>query len=246
MQPGEEIPVHMRYKSRGMESWRYDIPAPHEIRDFRMVMSLPEVARDRLDYPEGCLTPTEITTGSEGRGTVLTWTLDRAITTRGMGVELPGATQPGELVARVLKHAWRGAMLLLVGLVVSLLPGGVRMGLARIGVVGGAYCGQFMLLAALSDTRMGFIGALALGAVITLVLSCAALRWPVRVKGLAPWCLMAFFALAYSLLALPRKLAPALMTVVDVGLLVYLVGLYVGQARGCGRMRGEAGDSEQH
>ena len=234
MKPGEQIPVQVRYKSRGMETWEYSIPEAREVRDFQLVMNLPEVAQDRLDYPEGCLTPTAIAPGPQGQGTTLTWTLDRAITTRGMGVDLPAAPQPGNLVARVLAYAWRGGMLLLVGLLVSLLPGGVRVTLARLALVGGAYCGQTMLLAALSDTRLGFAGALALGALLTLALAALALQWPGRALRPAPAGLVLFFAVIYPLLALPKDAAPALMTVADVALLVYLAGLYLGRVRPAG------------
>ncbi len=227
MKPGERIPVQVRYKSRGMEMWQYSISQTRELRDFELVMNLPDVPRERLDYPEGCLTPTTIQAGPQGQGTVLIWKLDRAITTRGMGVDLPAAPQPGNLVARVLAYAWRGGMLLLVGLLVSLLPGGVRMTLARLALVGGAYCGQGMLLAALSDTRLGPPGAAAIGAALALLLAYVALRWPVSVLRPAPVGLVIFFIVAYPLLALPKDLAPVLMTAADVALLAYLAGLYL-------------------
>lgn len=224
MVPGQQSTIRVRYKSRGMETWYYQITEAREIRDFKLVMNLPDVPRERLNYPEGCLTPTEIAV--EGRGSVLTWALDRAVTTRGMGVELPAARQPGNLVARMLQYAWRGAMLLLVGLTVSILGGSVRIGLLRLGLVGGAYCAQFMLVAALSDSRLGFVLALSLGALVAIVLSLVALRWPGGAWRPALACLVAFFVLVYPLLALPRTVAPALMTTADIGLLVYLAGVY--------------------
>jgi len=226
MVSGQQATVQVRYRSRGMETWYYQITKAREIRDFKLVMTLPDVPRERLNYPEGCLTPTEIAPALQGRGTVLTWVLDRAVTTRGMGVELPAARQPGDLVARTLQYAWRGAMLLLVGLAVSVLGSGIRIGLLRLALVGGAYCAQFMLVAALSDFPLGFIGALPLGALVALVLSLLALRWPAGAWSLAPACLVAFFVLVYPLLALPHTAAPALMTGADIGLLVYLAGVY--------------------
>jgi len=233
MVPEQQARVEVRYRSRGMETWYYQISKAEEIRDFRLSMNLPDVAQDRLNYPEGCLTPTEIKPTADRRGTVLTWALDRAITTRGMGVDLPDAPQPGNLVARVLQYAWRGGMLLLVGLVVSVLNTGIRAGLLRLGVIGGAYCAEFMLLAALSDFRPGFVGALAIGVSVALLLSLLALRWPAGAWGIAPACVVGFFVLVYPLLALPHTLAAALVAVADIGLVVYLAGVYV--YRGCRR-----------
>ena len=224
MAPGRQVTVEVTYRSRGMETWYYQIPEPREIRDFTLVMQLPEVAQGQLNYPEGCMTPSQVQAGPQGKGSVLTWSLDRAITTRGMGVALPAAPQPGNLVARVLQQAWRGAMLLLVGLVVSLLGAGMRAGLLRLALIGGAQCAQFMLLAALSDFRPGFVGAFALGALIALALSLLALRWPAGAWSTAPACLVGFFVVVYPLLALPRVAAGALLTAADIGLIAYLVG----------------------
>ena len=162
---------------------------------------------------------------------MLTWVLQRAVTTRGMGVELPAARQPGNLVARMLQYAWSGGMLLLVGLTVSVLGGSIRIGLLRLGLVGGAYCAQFMLVAALSDSRLGLVAALPLGALVAIVLSLLALRWPAGAWRPAPACLVAFFVLVYPLLALPRTAAPALMTSTEIGLLVYLAGVYAIRSR---------------
>ncbi|MFQ6133359.1 MAG: hypothetical protein ACE5R4_15055 [Armatimonadota bacterium] len=236
MPPGRQVTVEVSYKSRGMETWYYQIPEAREVRDFELVMHLPDVPRERLNYPEGCLTPTEIKDRAEGEGSVLTWSLDHAITTRGMGVALPDAPQPGNQVARVLQYAWRGGMLLLVGLVVSVLGAGLRLGLLRLAIVGGACCAQFMLLAALSDFRPGFVGAFAIGAVIALALSLAALRWPAGAWGAGPVSLVCFFVIVYPLLALPKAAAAALVTAADIALIAYLAGAYVRQAAGRARL----------
>ena len=228
MAAGQESTIQVHYTSRGMETWYYQISEAREIRDFKLVIDLPDVPKERLNYPEECLTPTQVT--PRGNGTVLTWVLNRAVTTRGMGVELPAPRQPGNLVAGMLQYSWRGGMLLLVGLTVSVLGGSVRRGLVRLALVGGAYCVQFMLLASLSDFRLGLVGALPLGALVAILVSLLALRWPPGAWSPAPAWLVVFFVLVYPLLTLPRTAAPALVTGTDIALLLYLAGVYLVRA----------------
>jgi hypothetical protein len=67
-------------------------------------MKLPDLAESHLNYPEGCMTPTDIKPTADGQGCVLTYRLDHAISSKGMGISLPSLPQPGATTSAVLSQ----------------------------------------------------------------------------------------------------------------------------------------------
>jgi hypothetical protein len=231
MAPHQELRVIVSYRSRGMESYYYQIRKPREIRDFLLTMRLPDVPRRRLNYPEGCMTPTRITSIEGGKGSMLEWKLDRAITTRGMGVALPEAQQPGGQVARVLDKAPRAAMLLLVTVVFTFVAAGAGLQIIRLALIAAGYSGQFILLNALYDTRLSFVGSLAIGAVAALIVSLVSLVKSGQIPRFAVLVILLFFAVGYPLLSLSAGKSSLILAVVDVAAVLYLAFVFWWTAR---------------
>ena len=160
---GETLDVRVAFKSRGLSYWYFQVREPREMRDFELKLVLPDLAKSKLNYPEGCMTPTEIAT--EGNGCALTYRLDRAICNKGMGVSMPKLTQPGETTSAVLAEAGRGWVLLFVALVLGTATSGGATSALRSVLMGIAAALAFGLMGDISDSFLGFWGS----AIVVLV-----------------------------------------------------------------------------
>jgi hypothetical protein len=170
---GETVNLQIAFKSRGLAHWYFQIRQPREVRDFELLLNLPDLPKSKLNYPEGCMTPTEIKPTDDGRGCTLAYRLDHAICNKGMGIELPTLSQPGETTGAVLAEAEKGWVLLFAAVVLGLTLAGGR-GAVLVGVlVGCAAALGYGLLGDLSDTFLGFWGT----AIVMLIPPLIALGW---------------------------------------------------------------------
>ncbi len=227
MTPGERITIVIGYATRGVEHFYYQIPEPREIRDFALTMRVVGLPRADVNYPEGCLTPSDIE--EDGDDLVLRWALDRSLTTAGMGVALPRPEQPGAEVGSVLSRSPYALMLLIGAVCLTLLvdsmgrAGRDAVALLDVALTCASYSLVFVVMAAAADATGGLWGAFALGA-----LPCLALSWwlwrrhPSRTPVLA---LVAFFVAVHPLSALLPEHQEAFDAAVVAGLVLYLVAL---------------------
>ncbi len=72
VQPKQVMDFRIAFKSRGLSFWYFQVREPREIRDFTLTLNLPDLSKAKLNYPDGCMTPTDIKPGRNGQGTVLT------------------------------------------------------------------------------------------------------------------------------------------------------------------------------
>jgi hypothetical protein len=220
MAPGQENEVAISYTSQGLQRFYYQISDEREIRDFLLTLTLPDIPRKEINYPEGCIPPTEIGVTADQRGSVLRWQLNRALTTRGMGIALPNPTQPGQQVALVLRYVWHGGILLLVTLAMTAILLGRGFTVVTTALVGGVFTGEFMLLAALCDLFPSFWMPWLLSAAIAVILTSLILGGYKAPKPMLA--LPIVFMAIYPLLALPEDINTALLTGMDVLTIVYL------------------------
>ncbi len=162
LKPGELMDVNIGFKSRGMSYWYMQVKESREIRDFTLMLNLPDLAKSRLNYPEGCMTPTEIKPTSDGQGSVLTYRLDHAISSKGMGISLPSLPQPGETTNAVLGEIERSWLLIFALLVLGLTLASVRHAVLISLLFGAATALAYGLLGDFSDMLFGFWGTAAL------------------------------------------------------------------------------------
>jgi hypothetical protein len=155
---GETANLQIVFKSRGLAYWYFQIRQPREVRDFELLLNLPDLPKSKLNYPEGCMTPTEIKPTEDGHGCTLAYRLDHAICNKGMGIELPSLSQPGETTGAVLAEAEKGWVLFFAAVVLGLTLAGGR-GAVLVGVlIGCAMALGYGLLGDLSDTFLSFWG----------------------------------------------------------------------------------------
>src|SRR5205807_2534330 len=68
LKANEPLDLTISFKSRGMSFWYFQVKEPREVRDFALTMMLPDLAKSRLNYPEGCMTPTSVQASSDNQG----------------------------------------------------------------------------------------------------------------------------------------------------------------------------------
>ncbi|HZU87419.1 MAG TPA: hypothetical protein VFF78_08040 [Anaerolineaceae bacterium] len=228
MAPGRQETVVITYRSRGMDFFYYQVPRQREIKNFILIVNIDRLPTNLLNYPDGVLTPTEIQATPDGLGSILTWRLDRAVTTAGMGVMLPTPEQPGAQVTRVLWNSPYALTLLIAILALTLLIRGEAVHFLDLALLSAAYCVQFLVMAAVSDYFLGFWGSLILGALSTLLLTYLLFRK--RKSRLLQWLiygLVIFFTILYPLSGLLPQVSDqnAFDSLVQVGMIVYIFGL---------------------
>ena len=234
MKPHQKSEVVITYASRGMDYFYYQIPLQREIKDFSLTLTIDRLPVSLLNYPDGVITPTDIQSTEDGEGSILTWELDHAVTTAGMGVSLVQPEQPGAKVLRVLVLSPYAITLLGAMLALTMLIWGMQVRFLDLALVSAVYTMQFLLMSALSDTFFGFWGSLLLGAGLTLFLSFLLFRkFPSRPLKTAVYLLVAFFTVVYPLSGLLTELSQqnAFNMLLQAGMILYITGfsLYAGR-----------------
>jgi hypothetical protein len=149
---------HIAFKSRGLSYWYFQVREPREIRDFTLTMTLPDLPKAKLNYPDDCMTPTEITPTKDNLGTILTYRLDHALTGKGMGISLPQLPQPGETTRAVLNETDDAWLFIFAVLLLSLTLASVRHAVLLTILFATATAFAYGLLADFSDLLFGFWG----------------------------------------------------------------------------------------
>ncbi|MBN2531617.1 MAG: hypothetical protein JXB88_01930 [Spirochaetales bacterium] len=229
MQPHEKSIINVSYKTRGLETFYYQIPVPRQINNFLLTLEIDKLPVTDINYPEGCLTPMEITEINNGEGTMVQWTLDHSITTAGMGVALPTPKQPGEEVALVLNNSPYALMFLVVTICLTLLLLGKTINFIEISLLSAIYCLVFYVMASLSDFLLGFWGSLVIGSLLTLGLTFLLYRkYPSTLLKYLIYSLVLFFTLIYPLTGLLPDFQDAWNGIVSILIIIYIffIALY--------------------
>lgn len=231
MSPHQHKTVVIKYSTRGMEYFYYQVPRQREINDFSLTITVDHLPTWKLNYPDGCLTPMEIKRTDDGWGSILVWTLDNAITTSGMGVAIPQPQQPGADVLGALFDSPYALTLLISIVCLTLLILGEPIRFLELALLAAVYCVQYLLMVGLSDYFFGFWGSLALGVVLTGVMTFFLFRKDhSTLLRILISILVLFFALVYPLAGQIIKviLRETFDSLVHVIIIVYLfvVALY--------------------
>jgi uncharacterized membrane protein YvlD (DUF360 family) len=228
MKPHQKSELSIAYSSRGMDYFYYQIPVQREIKNFVLTLTVDRLPVSLVNYPDGTITPTTVEPTKDGKGSILTWNLDRAITVAGMGVSLLPPEQPGAQVLRVLVISPYALSLLGAMLALTMLIWGIPVRFLDLALLSAVYSMQFLLMAAISDFFFGFWGSLILGAVLTLFLSYLLFRsLPTRPMRISVYALIVFFTIVYPLSGLLTELSHqnAFNAMMQVGLILYVAGL---------------------
>lgn len=238
MPPGASHAIVVGYHSRGLDHLRFEPGPGREMEKHRIRMVCVGVAKDEINYPVGCMTPTEGPTqqrvtdaeGEAATATTLGWNLDRAVTRLGMGVILPKKKQAGYYVARVLAAAPWGLVLLLAMVVVTHLATGDAPHWLPLALLAVSYHLYYLLMAHVGD-YWPLVGAMIVAGVILTALTAAAqLALCRRLHAVPTLVLFAVFCAAYPLIRISDS-EGLLLTVLYVVQLAYVVVLLIWQRR---------------
>ena len=122
------------------------------------------------------MTPTGIRPTADHQGCVLTFRLDHAISSQGMGVALPSLPQPGETTNAVLAETERAWLLIFAMVALTLTILQVKQAVLITLLFGTATAFVYGLLGDFSDLLFGFVGT----AVLVLIPLLLALAWLLR------------------------------------------------------------------
>jgi hypothetical protein len=225
MQPQQKSTIEVAYTSRGMDTFTYQITNRREIKAFELTLTIDRLPVSLLNYPNGALTPTEVKATPDGLGSVLTWRLDRAITSAGMGVALITPEQPGAKVLQVLVNSAYGITLLLAVLCLTLLIRGEKVNFLDLALISGVYSIYYMVMASVSDYLFGFWGSLILGTLLTGVLTFLLYRrLESKLLRNLIYGIVGFFTIVYPLSGLLTQMAErnTFDGLVQIGLIIYL------------------------
>jgi len=154
--PNETMDIRLGFKSRGMALWFFQVREQREIRDFTLTLNLPDLPREKLNYPEGCMTPTKIDSTVDRTGSILTYRLDHALSNKGMGLALPALPQPGAATNAVLTETDRAWLLVTAMLLLTLTLAGVEHAVIFSILFATTIAFAYGLLADFSDLLFGF------------------------------------------------------------------------------------------
>ncbi|MGQ9832385.1 MAG: inner membrane CreD family protein [Candidatus Villigracilaceae bacterium] len=94
---GETVPIHVAYKSRGLEQWRYSFAdGISTVRNFKMTVA---TDFDEYDFPESTISPSTKTKTEQGW--ILTWEFNNLVSDFDLGIKMPARLNPGPLASRM-------------------------------------------------------------------------------------------------------------------------------------------------
>lgn len=97
VEPGDEVPFRIGYRSRGLDRWRYSFGANvNRVRDFTLEMRTDFAA---IDFPAGTISPSD--RRREGAGWTLRWRFEDLISGCEIGMEMPKRIDAGPLAATI-------------------------------------------------------------------------------------------------------------------------------------------------
>ncbi len=97
LEPGEVIPVKLSYTAAGLDRWFYSFGEAPRVSGFQLEMT---TDFGEIDIPAGSESPTS-RKALEGDGWQLIWNYTDVIGARSIAMEMPSATNPGPVAARI-------------------------------------------------------------------------------------------------------------------------------------------------
>ena len=95
--PGEVQPLHVNYRTTGLNTWHYAFQDAPRVRGFQLTMT---TDFDEIDFPSGTESPTA-REPLEGGGWKLDWDYGDVIGAGAIGMAMPAAVNPGPVAARI-------------------------------------------------------------------------------------------------------------------------------------------------
>ncbi len=145
--PGQRLPVHVSYRSQGLDQWRYSFGRDvSQVSDFELVMRTDFAA---IDFPADSVSPVSKT--RDGDAWTLKWRYDHLLTGVDLGMIMPARLNPGPWVRQVVFAAPISLFLFFFLLFVFTTVRHIDLHPMHYFFIGAAYFSFHMLLAYLVD-----------------------------------------------------------------------------------------------
>lgn len=249
MEPGEQTPVVISYRSRGLEHLRYIPRRMTPTAHYRVTMNVEGVPSDEADYPIGSMPADENLQALHADTYALHWTLDNALTSYDIGFRLPEARQPQYHIATLLRQAPTGLLLLLALLLAPrFIRAGGRVDVLLLAIISVAYFLFYTFMGRLADLELGvgqvgFVGGF-LGSAALMLALVALLRWatrgPAGFMAAQDVAVFGVLTLVYPLAVIDRQ-SDFWLQALTVAALAYVCVLMVWRATHSGRGQGSGG-----
>ncbi len=169
---GQEIPVEISYRSRGLDRWTYAFQQEGvtQVRDFELRLM---ANASGVDFPPGTLSPT--VKEPDVDGVALTWQFDNMVTGKTIGVDLPNRLNPGPLTSRVTFFAPISLLFFLTVMVILGIVQGSNLHPMHYFFLSAAFFAFHLLLAYLVD-HLNIHAAFILATIVSMVLVISYLR----------------------------------------------------------------------
>ena len=157
MDPDQKSKVQISYTGRGLEHLRYIPRRMTQRGHYRVTATIYKILPEEIDWCVGSMPPDKKVDKNTKMPYTLTWTLDDTLTSYDVGIKLPKAKQPNYHVARLLRAAPIGLILLLVLLIVPRIVVGRPISLTVIALMSTAYYLLYTFMGRLVDAIPYFV-----------------------------------------------------------------------------------------
>ncbi len=196
---GVETAFYIKYKSRGLENWRYAFGQDvNRVRNFTMAMT---TNFDAIDFPENTMSPTTKTTRDNG-GWKLNWDFNNLISGYDIGMTMPQKINPGPLATQISFFAPISLGFFFVMIFVITLLKKIDLHPMNYLLLGAAFF-AFHLLFAYTVDRIDIVYAFVLASCVSVFLVVSYLRLVVGMRfaaveaGLSQLVYLVFFSYAH-------------------------------------------------
>jgi hypothetical protein len=196
---GEEVPLEVSYKSRGLGAWTYAFARDGvaQVHDFEIKVT---TDCDGVDFPAESLSPNDKV--REKEGWLLTWKFDNLVTGRPVGIELPNRLNPGPVAARIIFFAPVSLLFFITVLVVLGILSGESLHPMHYFFLSAGFFAFHLLLAYLVDhldIHVSFLisAAVSLFLVVTYLIKVAGMTFAVQRAGVAQMVFLVLFSYAF-------------------------------------------------
>lgn len=236
MEAGEKNAISICFKTRGLNSFIFEIPEPREILNFDLKVTLDTYRYIPVTEPENGGVKAEFI--NSGANRILVWKIDQAILSPRLGFDLrqgwPFSPYQGMIVT--MPHAARAAIFFLTLAMLTLLICSIDVRLPQLALLAGLFMIPFLVLMSGGTLYPGSISPaqyatykiniLPVVTIPILVLACFVLRKTPRLPLMLIVVLLAIFAGCYPTIGLlDEQKRNAMETFVQAGMIAYIFGL---------------------
>jgi hypothetical protein len=197
--PGEEVPLEVSYRSRGLGTWTYAFAKDGvaQVHDFEIQV---HTDCDGVDFPPGSISPND--TARDKDGWLLSWKFKNLVTGQHIGIELPNRLNPGPVAARIIFFAPVSLLFFITVLVVLGILSGESLHPMHYFFLSAGFFAFHLLLAYLVDhldIHVSFLisAAVSVFLVVTYLIKVAGVSFAVQKAGVAQMVFLVLFSYAF-------------------------------------------------